>query len=135
MRRRRGRRRWRRRRRREIVDRGCKIGATAVEVIADGLRRGNGFKEIVDDVGGGLDSACEVAVKVFIQQPGKLVDVTITDPTGSAVTEQLKGRTLLEMAPESPGGGPRSCANYTVYLLWRLCINEQLQAIRRSLGQ
>jgi hypothetical protein len=117
------------------VDASCTVGAKALELIGEGLRRGGGVKEILDEAGPGLDKACQAAVKVLVVQPRSSVELSITDPTGSEVTETVKGVTLKDLAPRSPGGAEPSCANYSTDLLFQLCINQEIQALRRSIGQ
>lgn len=110
----------------------CTVGAKTVELIGQGLRRGNGFREIIDDVGGGLDKACEAAVKIFVLKPGTAVELTITDSAGSLPTAQVDGITLEEPAQPSDTSSP--CDYYTSHYLWLLCFEQELEALERSIG-
>jgi hypothetical protein len=112
----------------QTPDVACTVGAFAVELIGEGLRQGHSVKEIISAVGPGLDEGCKAAVAIFKAQPQKPLDLTIRDPAGSELTETLSGFGLEKPAPATSTG---DCSNYTIYELWRLCIEARLEALQR----
>jgi hypothetical protein len=114
----------------------CQLGAKAVELIGSQLRAGTSAKQIIEDYGGGLDKACEAAIKAWRNRPQDPVQFTLTGPDGNPIeNEEFTGQLLLNAAPESPETGQPSCANWAIPRFRELCFEQALNELKRSIAE
>jgi hypothetical protein len=113
----------------------CTIAAKTLELVAERFREGHSARRIIEEYGGGLDKACEVAVTAWVNRPDEAVNIGITDPSGTMLDERVSQATLLDLAPESPMTGEPSCNNYALELLRDRCRAQALDELRRILDE
>jgi len=113
----------------------CTIAAKTLELVAERFREGHSARRIMEEYGGGLDKACEVAVKAWVNRPDETVGIGITDPSGAVLDERVSQATLLDLAPGSPITGEPSCDNYVLELLRDRCREQALDKLRRIIDE
>lgn len=103
----------------EPTDYTCTITVKAIELVSSRFRPGNGFRQMIEEVGPALGPGCDTVVATLDKSPQKSLPLTIENPDGSTTTLEVTGSALTPV-------GSVDCTTWIDNkLLYDACVSSQ----------